>query len=181
MLAASQLVAASSCLPACDKGPDDAPRAAATPTAGSAGQPTASAASSIAPTATPSPSPAGGWHGRYSARRAVVEVPPGVPDKTWAEDDGSQATGDGTIELSIDEADQVTGSAQGPLGPLKIRGALTGTHLRAGVAPADLDAAVAMWGMLVGQVGPDKAQGELRVSNRDGRLVRSASIELRRR
>lgn len=135
------------------------------------------------PTASESPSArfAGRWTGPYTAERAAVHVPKGVPDKTWATDDGSRATGDGTLDLTIDEAHQVSGSAQGALGRLTIRGALDGTTLRAGVVPVDPNGPVAMWGVLVGEMGPKAARCQLRVSNRDGRLVRVASVELRRR
>jgi autotransporter translocation and assembly factor TamB len=107
-------------------------------------------------------------------------VPQGAPDDTWADDDGTAASGNGTVDLTIDVDGQVKGTAKGALGTMTIRGWLDGATLRAGLAPADPTAAIAMSGVLVGTAEDETITGELRVSSQDAKLVRSASLKLTR-
>jgi hypothetical protein len=116
----------------------------------------------------------------YRAGRAAVDVPRGLPAKTWQGDDGSSATGDGRIELHVEPAGQVRGTAEGPLGKLVLRGIVDGDVLRVGVTPADPSEAPAFGGVLVAVLEQDLFVGELRVASGDGSLVRASSLRISR-
>jgi hypothetical protein len=169
-------------LTACDdhrppgSGPRPPPSATVPVASGSASgpQPIASAQA-----AEPDPR-VGRWTATYRAARAVVEIPPGLPAKTWQRDDGSSASGEGRIELSIDKDGQARGSAEGPLGKLALRGIVDGDSLRVGVSPQTPTEEPAFAGLLVAALAEGLFVGELRVSSGDGTIVRSAPVRLAR-
>jgi hypothetical protein len=165
-------------LGSCDKGSSPAPSAvSASPSAApiaSSNPPAASAAVS----ATPATSAA--WSGAYTAKVGAVDPPANAKEKTWVGDPGSAAVGKGTIELSImAPRGDVSGVAKGPLGEMIVSGTYDGNELRANLAPNDPKAEDAMTGflLLTGEsTGPLK--GTMRVSGRDARVVREASVEV---
>ncbi len=126
------------------------------------------------------PAHVGTWRGHYKARKHTVALPHGESGKRWAKDDGSVAVGEGTIELTIERNNLIVGTVKGPLGQLHLRGLLDETTLRAGLTAADPTSTVTMTGIFVGDLAPDQISGQLRVSNHDGSLVRSADAQLRR-
>jgi hypothetical protein len=122
----------------------------------------------------------GRWTASYRAGRAAVDVPRGLPAKTWQGDDGASAVGEGRIELQVEQAGQVRGTAEGPLGKLVLRGVVDGDVLRVGVTPAEPSAEPAFGGVLVAVLEQGLFVGELRVANGDGTLVRAATLRLSR-
>jgi hypothetical protein len=166
---------------ACDKGsatgtPAPQPVEHAAASSASAPSTTAPAASASAPAA----SPASAWAGSYTAKVGAVEPPKNAKEKTWTEDPGTAAIGKGTIELAVSAPHgDVSGEAKGPLGDMVISGTYDGHELRANLMPKDPRAEAAMTGFMSltgGAAGP--LQGSLRVSGRDGRIVREAPVEL---
>ncbi len=109
-----------------------------------------------------------------------MDPPKNAKEKTWENDPGSAALGKGTIELSISAPrGEVTGEAKGPLGAMIAAGTFDGHELRANLAPKDPKSADAMTGFLLmngESAGP--LQGTMRVSGRDGRIVREAAVEI---
>ncbi len=124
---------------------------------------------------------AGRWKATYRAAKAEVAVPKDAPSRTWADDDGTAATGEGSVELSIAPDGAVKGRAKGPLGEQHIRGVFDGKTLRAGLTPVDPEAELAMSGVLVGSPQGKEIAAQLRVSSRDATIVRAATVQLARR
>ncbi len=141
----------------------------------------------------------GHWAAEFKAVRGDISIPRGVPYKWWDGDDGVAATGMGKVLLEISREGAVTGSAEGALGQLVVRGAIEDGTLRAGLFPfpspdkpstdkptadeptADeptAEGGEAMSGVLVGVVVGDAIEGELRVSSHDAALVRHADVRL---
>lgn len=108
-------------------------------------------------------------------------VPRGVKHVAQEKDDGSSATGQGTLELRIDAQGQVTGKASGALGAQSVRGVMQEDMLRAGVSPVDPASDDGMTGVLVGKADAEAIVAELRVSNHDASVVRSSQVRLERR
>ena len=141
---------------------------------------------SAAPPASSAKAPAaegGAWSGSYVAKVGPVAPPENAKEKTWTTDPGTDAVGKGAIVLSIAGARGDTqGDLTGPLGDLKISGVFDGTELRANLLPKDPKAEAGMTGFMVlaASGGPPAStlKGSLRVSNRDARIVREASVEL---
>ena len=166
----------------CSKSATDKPSPAASTSA-------AAIAGSAAPSAAPAASAAKGateataWSGSYQAKVGPVAPPENAKEKTWADDPGTAAVGQGAVKLSISgPRGDTQGELTGPLGDLKVSGIFDGTELRANLLPKDPKADGAMTGfmLLTGSGGPPPAnlKGTLRVSNRDARIVREASVEL---
>ena len=163
----------------CSKASSDKPSAAASASSAT------SAAASAAPVASASKgaTEATAWSGSYQAKVGPVAPPENAKEKTWTDDPGTAAVGPGAIKLSIAGARGDTqGELSGPLGDLKVSGVFDGTELRANLMPKDPKADSGMTGfmLLTGSGGPPPAnlKGTLRVSNRDARIVREASVEL---
>lgn len=123
---------------------------------------------------------AGRWTGSYEAVKAPVSVPTGVAYDTWEKDEGTVAVGSGTLEVAIDPTGDATGTADGALGKLTLRGAVDGASLRAELVPSTPDAEVAMQGWLVAEGEGDALDLTLQVSNQAGQLVRTAKGKLKR-
>ncbi|HMJ55317.1 MAG TPA: hypothetical protein VK540_24750 [Polyangiaceae bacterium] len=176
LLAAVSLLAVAT---SCSKDSSDKPSPAASASAAPLAAASASPASSTAKGATPEIT---AWSGSYLAKVGPVAPPDNAKEKAWTDDPGTAAVGPGAIALSITGSRGDTrGELTGPLGDLKIAGVFDGTELRANLVPKDPKADAAMTGfMLLATSGapPAALKGTLRVSNRDARIVREASVEI---
>jgi hypothetical protein len=155
----------------------------ASPAASASGAASAAASAAPAASASKSATEATAWAGSYTAKVGPVAPPENAKEKTWTDDPGTAAVGAGTIKLSIGGArGDAQGELAGPLGDLKVSGIFDGTELRANLMPKDPKADAAMTGfmLLTASGGPPPAnlKGTLRVSNRDAKIVREASVEL---
>jgi hypothetical protein len=156
------------------------------PAASTSAAPLASARASAAPATSVGKAATGepaAWSGSYLAKVGPVAPPENAKEKTWTDDPGTAAVGRGAIALSIGGSRGDTqGELTGPLGDLKVSGVFDGTELRANLLPKDPKADTAMTGFMVlaasGGPPPANLKGTLRVSNRDARIVREASVEL---
>ncbi len=147
----------------------------ASPPPASAAAPSASAAAEPAPLS-------GRWEGSYDAKKGSIVLPPKVPDKTWAKDDGKSASGPGKISITIGPNGEITGTADGALGKSSLTGRMDGEMLRASVFPVDPAVPPAVTGVLVGKVHGDVIAGELRVAGgADASIIRESKVELRRK
>jgi hypothetical protein len=178
LLAAAILVAG---LARCSKTAGDNASPAASASAAAASASSASAASPAS--SAKAPTGEGAWSGSYVAKVGPVAPPENAKEKTWTNDPGTDAIGKGAIALSITgKHGDTQGEMTGPLGDLKISGVFDGTELRANLLPKDPKADGAMTGFMVlaASGGPPASalKGTLRVSNRDARIVREASVEL---
>ena len=146
-------------------------------------------AGSIASAPPPGPIPSGSaatggttqsatWSGSYAAKVGAVEPPTNAKEKTWTLDPGSAAVGKGTVDLSVGERGETRGETKGPLGEMTITGLYDGKELRANLLPKDPRADGAMTGFMVLSSEGDSLKGTMRVSNRDARIVREATVEL---
>lgn len=176
-------VAGASTLPACGK-KNDSPSAMASASAAAAGSaaPSTSAsasASASAGTAAGSAAASGPFHGSFVAKVGKVTVQADVKDTTaaWGKDPGKDSVGPGTLSLTI-EKDRVFGTGAGSLGDLVVEGHAEDKDIRAVLNPKDPNAANAMTGVLDAKVDGDKIVGTIRVSGRNGNLVREAEITL---
>jgi len=118
------------------------------------------------------------WAGSYTAKVGAVDPPKNANEKTWTQDPGSAATGKGTVDLSIRERGDAQGETKGPLGDMTISGTYDGKELRANLVPKDPKADTAMTGFMLLASEGDALKGSIRVSNRDARIVREATVEL---
>lgn len=177
---------------ACSKPSSSTSTSAASPSSSSAAGASATKAPAASPAAAgsaPAAGPGETFAGSYVAKLGPVEPPAEAKENAWTKDPGTEATGKGTIELSVDGAGpsptaprKVTGDAQGPLGPLVISGTFDGHELRANLSPKDARGPNAMHGfMTLMAEGPASFKGVLRVSNGNARIVREGSVELAHR
>jgi len=176
-LAALLIFAAASC----SKSSADKPSPAASTSAAAS----AVAAASAAPSSSAGKASTGAtaWSGSYLAKVGPVAPPENAKEKTWTDDPGTAAVGRGAIALSIGGSRGDTqGEITGPLGDLRVAGVFDGTELRANVLPKDPKSDAAMTGFMLlaasGETPPASLKGTLRVSNRDAKIVREASVEL---
>jgi len=144
-------------------------------------QASATAASSVTAAAPVPDKPwyEGSWRGRYEARHFKIEMtkPQGAV-KEWAGDDGKNASGSGEINLKIDGAGQVSGTGQGPLGPMVATGEVDGDMLRVKLQPVDPGGEGALGGFLLASRKGDAFSGKLQASSGDSLVVRDAPVEL---
>jgi hypothetical protein len=148
--------------------------------------PVASAATSSAPAAAraaPSASAAAAgdssaWSGTYTAKVGAVEPPKNANEKTWTNDPGSAAVGKGAVELTVGERGDTRGETKGPLGDMMISGTYDGKELRANLAPKEPKSDGAMTGYMTLATEGSAMKGTIRVSNRDAKIVREATVEL---
>jgi hypothetical protein len=159
-------------------------KAAPAPSASTA--PVASVAALASAAAAASAAKAGGegssWTGSYTAKVGAVAPPENAKEKTWADDPGSAAVGKGTVALNVaGQRGETRGELGGPLGDMQVAGVFDGKELRANLVPKDPKADTAMTGFMVltGEGTPAATlKGTLRVSSRDARVVREATVEL---
>ena len=157
---------------ACSKGSSgSAPAASSSAPAIASAQPPRPAASAVAAERT-------SWTGSYTAKVGAVDPPKNANEKVWTLDPGSAAIGKGTIDVSVRERGEAIGETKGPLGDMTISGLYDGKDLRANLQPKDPKADGAMTGFMVLSTEGDALKGTLRVSGRDGRIVREGAVEL---
>lgn len=196
-------------LSACKEGPpapDRAPPPRPSISASASGASASATASASTSSAAPAPTLEGHWSGQYVAKKGTVELPPRVKDRALAKDDGSIASGAGTLELAIDEAGKVTGTSQGALGELELHGRAEEQTVdappgppgpegsppvdagspearqiyivRTTITPKDPAAPHAMTGIFVGMLKDGAIEGTIRVAGPDATIVREAEIRL---
>jgi hypothetical protein len=161
---------------ACSKGSKDpAPSASSAPAV-------ASVAARTAPSASASPSAGDGdrsaWSGSYTAKVGAVDPPANAKEKTWTNDPGSAAVGKGAVDLTVGDRGETRGETKGPLGDMTISGTYDGKELRANLAPKEPKGDGAMTGYMMLASEGNAMKGTLRVSNRDAKIVREATVEL---
>lgn len=167
--------------------PSPSAAAVAAPATSSAAGPVASASAAAAGSAEAAPvagAPAAGTYaGAYKAKvGAMSEVPKEAKSKAWAGDPGTEAVGDGTMSLTVVAGRRaVSGEAHGALGEQTVNGELEGKTLRARVDPVDPNQAAAMTGILTGAFDDGGFTGVLRVSGRNGNVVREGAVKLARK
>ncbi len=122
----------------------------------------------------------GTWEGGGEAKRVSPTLDPGVKDADWAADDGARAVGPITFSITVDAEGRVQGTATGALGDCEVSGQTDGETIRASSRPRAEEPG-AMAGTLVVTLAADALEGELRASSADARLVRAASVTLRKR
>lgn len=145
---------------------------------GSAGQTTARPSSEAPP--SPKSDLQGAWTSAFKTERAKVTLDPGVSDKAWASDKGETAVGDGTLELSIAENGTVKGSLKGSLGDLVLHGMADGDHVNGTFTAAQPEPATFSGTVELTKKG-DALEGELRASSGDAKLVRRATLSLKKK
>lgn len=188
MLRTPSLIALAFTLTACDPAPttarDHDPPTEPSTTTDTTLDPAATAsasASADADAGSGAEALAGVWEGNYDAKKGRVSMPTDVKDPARNVDDGKQAAGAGSVEITIRPDGDVTGKSQGVLGPSLVRGKIDGKMLRSSFVPADPLAPRAMTGVLVGLVKGDTIVVELRVAGPDAVIVRQANFELKKR
>jgi len=161
---------------ACSKGSkDSAPSVSSAPVV-------ASVAARTAPSASAPPSAGDGdrsaWSGSYTAKVGAVDPPANAKEKTWTNDPGSAAIGKGAVDLTVGDRGETRGETKGPLGDMTISGTYDGKELRANLAPKEPKGDGAMTGYMMLASEGNAMKGTLRVSNRDAKIVREATVEL---
>jgi hypothetical protein len=132
-----------------------------------------------APASAPPAKTATAFGGTYTAKVGAVDL--GKSDKAvkWPPNPAAGATGAGTIDLTVaDPRGDVSGQAKGPLGSQLVSGVFDGRELRANLIPNDPNADDAMTGVMTLAADGAGMRGTLRVSGRDARIVREASVEM---
>jgi hypothetical protein len=152
---------------------DSAPPAASAAASAIAARPAPSAS---APAATATDRTA--WSGTYTAKVGAVDPPKNANEKTWTGDPGSAAVGNGAIDLTVGDRGEARGDAKGPLGEMTISGVYDGKELRANLAPKEPRGENAMTGFMTLASEGSAMKGTMRVSNRDAKIVREATVEL---
>ena len=171
-------------LTGCDKSSGDAPAtpsavpAASAPEAASAA-PKASASSSASPasSAAAAPGAASSWKGTYKAKVGAVNPPKDAKIQLWAKDPGTELIGDGTIHLTV-TGTTVKGEAKGALGDQLLAGTIDEKELSTRVDPKEPNSAAAMTGVLTGKIEGSTITAVIRVSGRNGDIVREAAVTL---
>jgi hypothetical protein len=138
--------------------------------------PSASAAAA-APTASAAPAKAwfeGTWQGAYQAELHRIELAAGGV-KEWKKDDGSQASGAGTLTLNAAADGSVTGTAKGPLGEQQVTGRVEGETAALSLVPG---APEGFHGVILASKTADGLKGTLQASSGDSLQVRKASVTL---
>jgi hypothetical protein len=108
-----------------------------------------------------------------------VNPPKNAKEKTWKQDPGTASVGPVTVDLLVSQPrGDASGTVTGALGDLVVSGTFDGTDFRASLAPKNPNAPDAMTGFLTARVEGGVLKGEIRVSSRDGKIVREASGDL---
>lgn len=121
--------------------------------------------------------------GAYAAKQGEVRMPEDAPP--FLHPDSKEGVGDGEVELTLPggsgKEGPVVGKAKGALGAQLFTGWLEGDRLNGTLYPAE-GATPAMWGLVEATVeGAGAARvvkGTIRVSGRDGKIVREAAFKL---
>lgn len=164
----------------CGQGDEPSPKPSPTAAPTNTGAaPVASTTSSASAPATAHPW-AGVWSGRFEAKKGAVGVPEGVAYPVWEKEKGDDASGQGTIELTIAPDGEVTGQGQGALGAFVLRGRADQKMVRSGVSPAEAETEAAMTGVFTArekQAGKT-LEAKLQVAGGKGARVRTATFVL---
>jgi hypothetical protein len=142
--------------------------------AGSA-QPSASVAAPVAA----APAKAwfeGSWQGTFQAELNRLEPAVGGV-KEWKQDDGKKSSGEGKLLLAAGPGGDVTGSANGALGELKITGRMDGDRAALTLTSAQADG---FHGVILATQTPAGLKGTLNASSADSLQVRRADVTLTR-
>lgn len=134
-------------------------------------------AASAAPSASAAPPAAwyqGTWQGTYKAELRRIELAVGGV-REWKKDDGSQASGDGTLSLEVEADGSVSGTAGGALGAQTVSGRIEGEHVALSLLPSETNG---FQGTLLAARTPEGIQGTLSASTGDSLVVRQASVTL---
>jgi hypothetical protein len=130
----------------------------------------------------PSPWYVGDWRGKYDARSQSIDVAADAGRMhVWDEDDASQGTGAGKLEITIDAAGIARGKSRGPLGELVVSGAVEDDSVRLRLLPPAGTRGPAFAGYVVLDHREGKLTGSLRASSGDSALVRRAEVTLEKR
>ena len=143
--------------------------------------PASEATSARAAPSGAAPAAAETWSGRYSASPGGLYVPDGGE---WAGvkfrgDDASVGLGEGTVLVSIDREGKVSGTLEGPLGPLRIAGQLAAKAFSAALVSSN--PARGFTGTAVATEEGDRIAGTMRLSLPTGNVLREASFTLERK
>lgn len=122
---------------------------------------------------------AGTWRADFEAKKGSVTLDPGVSEPAWKKDDGSQAVGAGSVEIVVGADGTVSGELSGALGKAIVAGSAEENSVTATFAPSN-GGELAMHGTLSLTREGEALVGSLRASSGDARLVRMASLSLRR-
>jgi hypothetical protein len=136
-------------------------------------------ASSSASAAVPAPAKPwfeGAWQGVFRAELFRIELSVGGV-KEWKQDDGKQASGEGTLTLQAAADGTVTGTAHGALGDLSVAGRADGDRVALTLSAAD---ASGFHGLILASQTPEGMKGTLNASSGDSLQVRQASVTLTR-
>jgi hypothetical protein len=142
--------------------------------AGSA-QPSASVAAPIA-AAPAKPWFEGSWQGTFQAELNRLEPAVGGV-KEWKQDDGKKSSGEGKLSLAAGPDGDVTGSANGALGELKVTGRIDGDRAALTLTSAQADG---FHGVILASQTPVGLKGTLNASSADSLQVRRADVTLTR-
>jgi hypothetical protein len=160
----------------CSKESKDSPPVVSTVPAASASAARAAPSGSAAPLANATERAA--WTGNYVAKVGAVDPPANAKEKTWTGDPGTAAVGKGAVDLTVGERGETHGETKGPLGDMTISGTYDGKELRANLAPKEPKGDGAMTGFMALTAEGSAMKGTMRVSNRDAKIVREATVEL---
>lgn len=123
---------------------------------------------------------AGVWSGRFEAKKGAVGVPEGVAYPVWEKEKGDDASGKGTLELTIAPDGEVTGQGRGALGAFVLRGRADDEMVRSGVTPSEPDTDDAMTGVFTAKEkeAGKTLEAKLQVAGGKGARVRTATFVL---
>jgi len=161
-------------LAACTKQAATGPRDAGTPVASAVARPVASAPQAKTTSTI--------FSGSYVAKAAAIDLGKGEKVVKWPPNPASGALGNGTITVVVDgPGGDVHGEAKGPLGDLLVNGDWDGRNLRANLTPKNPNGDDAMTGVMTLVADGASMRGTLRVSSRDARVVREATVDVSRK
>jgi hypothetical protein len=118
----------------------------------------------------------GNWQGSFQAQLFRVETTGGV--KEWKKDDGSKASGEGQLSLSVGADGSVIGSATGALGALSVSGRVEGDRAALELSASTPDG---FHGVILATQAGEGMKGTLSASSGDSLQVRQAAVSLSRK
>lgn len=150
------------------------------PVASTKAQAAAGASGSAVASASAKPPAPLDVEGSYEAKAGEVRTPKDAPTFSNVAT-GAMGKGDLTLVLPAEDDGPVTGKASGPLGAQTFSGVIEEGRLTGTLSPAD-KTSDAMTGIMLGTVAGKgdarTAEGSIRASGPDGRVVREAAFKL---
>ncbi len=138
----------------------------------------ASAQASAGPPPKPKPWYEGSWSAEYDATHYLIEMEAKEGAiRNWKDDDGKSGSGKGKINLTIDEAGDVSGKLTGALGEMDATGSVEGEVLSVRLTPVDESAKITTAFFLADKKG-EALEGKLQASSGDSLVVRDAKLKL---